>query len=594
MKEAFNREKIPAPDERIRTWDDYRWHLAREVFEILSTSGRRSYRMDEESQTLTGKAETDAIAWFKDFDQWQQAAFWEEMRIAAKDLGESHVQKAASLGAAILKIVESAGEVSHEHALMQLVGMSDEARKLIAGMKLATDEKIRRALNRQVNRNREFLDEFAGFLKTLGETADDLEDQGIEDEDNDEPAQSRFGRTAAANEYMRAVRMQAGARARGRNIAESSRVGRIIDWLGDRTPAEQELLEVGKSIKLQYALRRVANPARLYIDHMPQRYRRFRQIRQTEKCWYRAEKFRRTDIHPLEVDVILLATLRASNALVGNAGQVPAGSPTQALLDRMQYLHQTQVLVDEASDFSPVQLAAMAALVHPRARSFFACGDFKQRLTSWGMRTEADMTWAVPGINIRPFRVAYRQSEKLHEFACKIAELSGDDAADVYLPAKRSAQDQEYRPVLARQTTGEDSAAWLAKRIQEIEKLLGKLPSIAVLVNSESGVVPIADLLRKKLSEQNIRVTACREGRVPKQDGAVFVIDVKHIKGLEFEAVFFVGVDKLAETQPDLFDKYLYVGATRAATYFGMTCEGNELPPKIAGLQSSFQKKWEE
>ena len=32
---------------------------------------------------------------------------------------------------------------------------------------------------------------------------------------------------------------------------------------------------------------------------------------------------------------------------------------------------------------------------------------------------------------------------------------------------------------------------------------------------------------------------------------------------LEFEAVFFVGVDRLATIHPELFDKYLYVSTTR-------------------------------
>jgi DNA helicase IV len=51
----------------------------------------------------------------------------------------------------------------------------------------------------------------------------------------------------------------------------------------------------------------------------------------------------------------------------------------------------------------------------------------------------------------------------------------------------------------------------------------------------------------------------------------VRVFDVQHIKGLEFEAVLFVGLERLAQRYPDLFEKYLYVGATRAAMFFGMT-----------------------
>jgi DNA helicase IV len=72
----------------------------------------------------------------------------------------------------------------------------------------------------------------------------------------------------------------------------------------------------------------------------------------------------------------------------------------------------------------------------------------------------------------------------------------------------------------------------------------------------------------------------------------VRVFDVQHIKGLEFEAVFFVDVDKLALERPDLFDKYLYVGATRAATYLGLTVSGPMLPDKLAPLADAFTSDW--
>tara|TARA_R110002050_G_scaffold176331_4_gene309246 strand:+ start:409 stop:618 length:210 start_codon:yes stop_codon:yes gene_type:complete len=69
------------------------------------------------------------------------------------------------------------------------------------------------------------------------------------------------------------------------------------------------------------------------------------------------------------------------------------------------------------------------------------------------------------------------------------------------------------------------------------------------------------------------------------------VFDIQHIKGLEFEAVFFIAIDKLADNLPHLFDKYLYVGATRAATYLGLTCE-SEMPARLLALKSQFVEHW--
>jgi hypothetical protein len=56
--------------------------------------------------------------------------------------------------------------------------------------------------------------------------------------------------------------------------------------------------------------------------------------------------------------------------------------------------------------------------------------------------------------------------------------------------------------------------------------------------------------------------------------------------------VFFVGVDRLAERQPELFDKYLYVGATRAAMYLGLVTGASSLPARIQSLQLRFKRRW--
>lgn len=62
---------------------------------------------------------------------------------------------------------------------------------------------------------------------------------------------------------------------------------------------------------------------------------------------------------------------------------------------------------------------------------------------------------------------------------------------------------------------------------------------------------------------------------------------MQHIKGLEFEAVFFVGLDALATRLPDLFARFLYVGVTRAATYLAVTANG-ELPAALEPLRGHF------
>jgi DNA helicase IV len=97
--------------------------------------------------------------------------------------------------------------------------------------------------------------------------------------------------------------------------------------------------------------------------------------------------------------------------------------------------------------------------------------------------------------------------------------------------------------------------------------------------------------LKASLVNDNIQVVACSEGQSIGRESDIRVFSIEHIKGLEFEAVFFVGVDQLAKRHPDLFDKYLYVGTTRAATYLGITCETG-LPSVIETLRPHFGHHW--
>lgn len=193
-------------------------------------------------------------------------------------------------------------------------------------------------------------------------------------------------------------------------------------------------------------------------------------------------------------------------------------------------------------------------------------------------------------MGIRLMATTYRHSKQLNAFAGDLVRISGGISRAI-LP--RDVDAEGVSPALGTnlRTPGE-IAAWLAQRIREVEQIAEVMPSIAVLVNSEAEVNMMAEVLNATLADQNIRAVACSNGQAIGQGTDVRVFDVQHIKGLEFEAVFFIGVDRFAEQNPKLFDKYLYVGATRAATYLGMTCEGGGLPPALVPLTDRFERRW--
>ena len=148
-------------------------------------------------------------------------------------------------------------------------------------------------------------------------------------------------------------------------------------------------------------------------------------------------------------------------------------------------------------------------------------------------------------------------------------------------------EDADVWPLLAEHHTGAQLGAWLADRIVHVERAVGRLPSIAVFVDGEDRVDELVGLIQPHLQKRNVPIVGCKSGRVVGDAQEVRVFDVRHIKGLEFEGVFFVGIDRLAERLPDLFDRYLYVGITRAATYLGVTCDAS-LPASLEFARANF------
>jgi superfamily I DNA/RNA helicase len=232
-----------------------------------------------------------------------------------------------------------------------------------------------------------------------------------------------------------------------------------------------------------------------------------------------------------------------------------------------------QVFVDEATDFSSVQLACTLELAHPKLRAWFACGDFRQRVTRHGIVSLNELRWIadkgdVEAIDIREIKTDYRQSVRL--------KILADGLASGHLPTEvaPAATNDDPAPLLAERLADNQLAWWLAERILEVERSVGSLPSIAIFVDGEERIDPLVASIRPRLAERNLRIIGCRDGRDVGNVQEVRVFDIRHVKGLEFEAVFFVAVDLLAERLPDLFPKYIYVGLTRAATFLGLTCEG--------------------
>jgi hypothetical protein len=596
LKEAFAKEGVPASDQRIKTWYDYSHHLARNVFNILRSANSRSgFVLKPSPSYLTAEVKVSSFQLFEDFFKWQLNRCIVVLRDAATTMTMSTDKGAAAIGRRLLGVIPSDTGPDQPAAIMiSLLSLSGEVTKLISRLRAESDEVLNGGLNRQLNRDRDFLSQLWHFMSGMQaadvEDADDEDDSDGEEEDTDSPHTGVLAATAA---FRRAMRAQAKAAAGNRPPRIPSRNAQIIKWIGDRGLTASELLKAGGSLVLLDAARQFANPVRRYLKAIPRRYRLFRRSQIAPSRWYSTSSVPAAEIGVLELDVVLLAVLRGASQMlsltsVSNNLSDPFWSALQPISD----LYRNQILIDEAPDFATVQLGCMSMLAHPRVRSVFGCGDFNQRMTEWGARSLEDLRVVFRDAEIRQITITYRQSRRLNEFSRAIVEAFGGTGPVAALPS--DIEFEGVSPALLEGCPDQASlAAWVAGRIREIERFVKRFPSIAVFVKDDADVLRVAEVLSDALEDTNIEVEACLGGQAVGQETDVRVFAVEYIKGLEFEAVFFVGVDHLAQAHATLYDKYLYVGATRAATYLGLTCEGH-LPNPLSALKDMFVAGWSE
>lgn len=591
VQEAFNREDVPAPAGRIRTWTEYRTELARRHLSILRSRNGAGLVMKDGLGVLDPATVANQISWFEAFESFQRSFFVDGLMAESVILRGSLDHGLAVSGE---RLTESLGRVRDRPmaALAELAGQFDALQRAVASLREFTRKALRQPLALHLRRDPDALDALARFVGTLAQDGDDAIEEGESDgdEEDDDEAVPVGGRRAAEAAFVRALRARAIGLAGRRTLARGSRAARTLAWIEERGIDLPPLEALGAQLLVLRAATRLLRAPQLYLRQLPARYRQFRRVMQAEGRWYLADAVVANDVDPLEVDLVLLAMLRgARNMREDTSLMQRLGQRVPSLIETVYSLTRHQILVDEATDFSPLQLACMAGLAAPRIESFFACGDFNQRLTLWGSRSEDEFLWVLPDMQIRRVETAYRQSRRLTEFAAALAFTASSEQ-----PRSPKFVEHEGVPVAFGGSLDqpEKLAQWLSSRIREVERLTGEFPSIAVLVNDKSELEPLARALNEALEDINLRATACPDGQALGAEGDVRLFEAEHIKGLQFEAVFFANVDNLATREPELFEKYLYVGATRAATYLGLTCAGPKLPAQLGLLDQLMADSW--
>jgi hypothetical protein len=592
VREAFNRESVPAASWNLRTWDAERLSLGRETFRFLkgASSGRLTIANTDD---LIRDTASPSLAALHDEFSSEVDSFVMDRCAAAFHRLEGADNSVANRALGYLR----SRRRTPPFALDDIHAMADD-NEIFRSTILELTETIEA-------QQRGFADSFLlpSPIERVRELSEMLrrstgEPVAIDDDEDDEGPTETTDRSSTASEgqdqaevarfLLRGIGRLAQYAIQGRVPPGRGNIATLLQWLGTRAPSSETLLELGTNIDSRRNLRILESGGRSLVFDVPNIYMRYRRRCIEHGKWYQADaKAHANVLSPSEADIVLLVMLRNARRALGRLANSAWLKPVAS-----KYL--MQVAVDEATDFSCVQLACMLELSHPNLRSWFACGDLRQRITRFGITSEEEIKWigektGAGPIEVQHVGVNYRQSSTLQALSEALA--SGIANAKRSGPAVTGGV-PDPSPLLAEGLTDPNLANWLSERILEVERSVGRLPSIAVFVDGEERIDSLVDSVTPILAQNNIAIVGCHDGRDVGNSQEVRVFDIRHIKGLEFEAVFFVGIDSLADRLPDLVQKYLYVGITRAATFLALTCE-NKLPQSLEFIRPLlFTSNW--
>ena len=226
------------------------------------------------------------------------------------------------------------------------------------------------------------------------------------------------------------------------------------------------------------------------------------------------------------------------------------------------------VLVDEAQDLSPVELAVVVGTVS-KSQSITLAGDVAQRLymdngfTNWnGVLGELGLRH----VAVEPLKISYRSTSQIIDFA---RDVLGPLAPEEQGKAVRNGVPVE---LFTFGHTG-DAVGFLAERLRDLVHSEPRC-SVAVITRYPEQ----ADLYFEGLNKSDIPYLR----RIAEQDfpfkPGVDVTDARQVKGLEFDYVILAEVTASSYPADDEARHLLHIAATRAAHQLWVISSGPSSP----------------
>ncbi len=263
------------------------------------------------------------------------------------------------------------------------------------------------------------------------------------------------------------------------------------------------------------------------------------------------------------------------DALLLRAYQLRVGGLMGKRRRRLRYRH---LVVDEAQDFSPVEMQVLLSCMADEA-SISLAGDTQQHISEEG----GFASWreffdhlGIAGAEVEMLRVSYRATHEVMRFAWAVlGSLREEEEPPETVRHGPPVELFQFQDVGA-------CVAFLGDALRELQER-EPLASVAILAPSSAS----ADLYHGALTRSDLRrLRRIRNGDFPFAPG-IEVVEIEQSKGLEFDYVILVDVSSTAYPDQAQPRRKLHVGATRAVHQLWLTCV-TCLSPIVRGLESEL------
>lgn len=336
------------------------------------------------------------------------------------------------------------------------------------------------------------------------------------------------------------------------------------------------------------------------LSKLPRVYKLFRRVKLKDSEWLSnnvKEKLatiiestpKNTRIHEDELDLLILLALRLARIFYSTSLATFKESKHAYLITFNVYM-KGLVAIDEATDFTPVQINCMYHLSRPRLNTVLMAGDIMQQMNPAGINAWSEIESLLPNTEIAVLYKSFRQTGRLLNLAIKLYEARYRERPKFY--ASESENENDPAPLVYINENFDDKINWIAERILELHDVYeNTIPNIAVFVKDNATIELVAQALNdnQSLLNKDLKVKGCvGEGEIGSAE-FVRVFNINLIKGMEFETVFFFDVDDYDNSNQEILDKLIYVGVSRATYYLAITLK-KEYPERLKPIASCFME----